>query len=651
MKFVYGKNDWKTLRDGQKNCYLLTNGLGGFSALTMIGSNARNDHALLMACFNKENKRCHMITNLSEVVEINGERHHLLSQELVNITNNKYGFQYLNTFYMDRFPKWIYQVQGVEIHKTIAMRHGRNCVAVKYDIINRTSVPIQFEASPYMQFIDKGMTLMPEQTFTVDKHTIKSNGMILHYKTNGELKTYPSQFIHDLYYHYDARDGREAIGAAVHNHKIKINVPSGESKELYLIYDTEEIEETIDTIFASEMDRIDRLIEKSEVTGEVARRLVISSDQFIVEKAAVNGKTIIAGYPFFMDWGRDTMIALSGCCIATNRFEEAKSIFRSFMKYCQKGLMPNIFPEGGNEPFYNTVDASLLFINALYEYFEASRDLDFVKEAYDTAADIIDWYRRGTDFHIHMEVDGLITAGGEKEQVTWMDVCCNGFLPTPRHGKPVEINAYWYNALKIMSFFSELLRCHREEYDLLADKVKANFCKQFWMEEQGYLKDVVSGTKADVQLRCNQIWAVSVPFSMLTEEQQRKIVDKVYERLYTPYGLRSLEKADEEFHPTYGGSQFNRDMAYHQGTVWAFPLGAYYMAYLKVQKDSVRAVENVREQLLAIETCMREGCVGQIAEIFDGDYPSESKGCFAQAWSVSEILKVYKKVEEIDYGR
>lgn len=354
----------------------------------------------------------------------------------------------------------------------------------------------------------------------------------------------------------------------------------------------------------------------------------------------------MAGYPFFADWGRDTMISMIGCCIATRRFEEAKSIFYTFMHYEDKGLMPNMFPEGGHDPLYNTVDASLLFIGAVYEYYLVSNDLKFVKEAYPVMEDIIEWYQRGTDYHIKMDYDGLIMAGSGLEQVTWMDVRFGDILPTPRHGKPVEINAYWFNDLKIMGYFARLLKMPERSYEELSDLVRKSFQEKFWNEKEHCLKDLVSGEAADDQIRCNQIWAVSQPFSILDRESEIKVVNKVYETLYTPYGLRSLSKFDKDFKAHYGGSLFNRDMAYHQGTVWAFPLGAYYLAYLKVNDYGEKARIKVKEQLSVLEACMREGCIGQIAEIYDGDNPTVSQGCFAQAWSVSELLRVFVKLEQ-----
>lgn len=380
--------------------------------------------------------------------------------------------------------------------------------------------------------------------------------------------------------------------------------------------------------------------------------LAKSANQFVACRESTGGKTILAGYPFFEDWGRDTMIAMMGCCIATRQFDSAKSIFETFMKYCKKGIMPNLFPEGGNAPMYNTVDASLLFINAVYEYYKASGDRDFVASAYPVMKEIIHWYQTGTDFNIHMEEDGLIAAGSGYDQVTWMDVRIGEILPTPRHGKPVEINAYWYSALKIMELFAGEVeggkhKADGEAFGSLADRVRKSFCEKFWNEEKGCLKDVVSGLDTDNQLRCNQIWAVSMPFTMLPEEKELLVVEKVFEKLYTPYGLRTLEEEDDQFRGFYGGEQKERDLAYHQGTVWGFPLGGYYLAYLKVHGYSEEAKNIVAGQLEALEGAMREGCIGQLPEIYDGKYPVYSKGCFAQAWSVGELLRVYAVLERI----
>ena len=388
------------------------------------------------------------------------------------------------------------------------------------------------------------------------------------------------------------------------------------------------------------------LAETAGFSDPTARMLAKSAGQFISSRESTGADTILAGFPFFEDWGRDTMIAMAGCCISVRRYETAKSILRTFAAYEKDGLMPNLFPEGGKEPMYNTVDAALLFINSVWLYVQKSGDQAFVGEMWPVMERIVEHYRKGTDFGIHMDADGLIMAGEGLDQVTWMDVRVGEILPTPRHGKPVEINAYWYNALRIMEQFSgSMSSADGQDYVALAEQVKKSFSEQFWLEEEGYLKDVVSGTKSDRQIRCNQIWAVSMPFTMLTREQEEKVVQTVWEKLYTPYGLRTLAPEDEEFHPYYGGEQLERDLAYHQGTVWVFPLGAYYLAYLKVHDNSKEAKETVRRRLEVMESALREGCVGQLPEIYDGENQTVSRGCFAQAWSVGEILRVYEALE------
>ena len=259
-------------------------------------------------------------------------------------------------------------------------------------------------------------------------------------------------------------------------------------------------------------------------------------------------------------------------------------------------------------------------------------------------------YQRGTRHAIRMDGDGLISAGEGLDQVTWMDVCVDGILPTPRHGKPVEINAYWYNALCVLRELAPLAGADGAEYAALAQRVRESFNQAFWMEDKGYLRDVISGTAADEQLRCNQIWAVSLPFSALSPERERRVVEAVFETLYTPCGLRTLDPADGEFQPFYGGDRLKRDLAYHQGTVWAFPLGGYYLAYLKVNGGSRQARDTVRRQLEAVSSALREGCAGQLPEIYDGGDPVTSKGCFAQAWSVGELLRVYEALETLEKG-
>lgn len=644
MKFIYGKQDFNTLERGQENCYLLTNGLGGFSSATMVNSVTRNDHALFMACVQAPNHRYNMVHRLSESLEIGANISVLSSQQFENGEPEE-GFRHQTGFSFEDVPVWTYQVEGVDIQKTVAMEQGHNRVAVLYEMENRGRKSARFTVTPWFQFVRKGSDIKEKQRFLRTENKVTSEDMKLFFYTGGTVQDIPDRY-ETYYYAYDACDGRRSRGSACANHQIVAEIPAGGAERLELVYSMEADEIPAARILEDAIAYRNDLKTRAGFASPVADMLAKSANQFISERRSTGGKTILAGYPFFEDWGRDTMIALPGCTLATGQFDTARSILRTFMANEKDGLMPNLFPEGGNEPAYNTVDAALLYINCVYLYYKKTGDLDFVKETYETMEHIISCYKEGTHYGIFMDRDGLIQAGQDLDQVTWMDVRVGEILPTPRHGKPVEINAYWYNALKIMAEFCGLLK-REDTYSVLSGQVKTSFVNAFWDEELQCLKDVISGTKSDRQIRCNQIWAISMPFTMLSSEQERAVVETVYETLYTPYGLRTLNREDTEFEGFYGGQQLDRDLAYHQGTVWAFPLGAYYRSYLKVNHYNSGAIQKVLKQLELLECAMREGCIGQLPEIYDGENPSNSKGCFAQAWSVGELLSVYEEIERI----
>lgn len=678
MRFIYGKADWKNAERGIENGFLLTNGLGGFCAQTVTGANARNDQAVLMGCREVPVKRINFVNRIEEELWIdNGEscgKISLSSQQYVDYTKNAAGEKYLQSFVQDIFPEWVYQAGGVEVVKTMVMAHGENTVAVRYRVSNRGRSTARLVLTPLFQFTEKGARVPEGKRFSLQCSeqkegccgAVSSEGVTLYFGTDFSAEAIVPVWTEDFYYAHDSRDGRNAVGRAFSNHRLTAEVAAGESRELEVAYSLERnfLKEgkrgrITDELQKQEKERIEKLLEQAGLKNECARELVRGADQFVVGRDSAKGKTIIAGYPFFADWGRDTMIALTGCCLSTGRFEDAKNIFRTFMKHCRRGLMPNMFPESGQPPIYNTADASLLFVGAVYEYFLRTEDADFIKEAFPVIEDIINWYKKGTDFHIFMDGDGLISAGADMEQVTWMDVRCGDILPTPRHGKAVEINAYWYNALCVAAELAQRLGKDGSEWKKLAERVKKSFCRSFWNEKENCLYDVLPTEEANLcererqrrqraksQVRCNQIWAVSQRFCMLEPWQEKAVTDRVFESLYTPWGLRSLAQGDTEFHPHYGGSMKQRDMAYHQGTVWAFPLGAYYLAYLKVNGHSGEAKETVYRQLAGLEGALREGCAGQLAEVYDGEDPNVSEGCFAQAWSTAELLRVYEALEK-----
>ncbi|MBR4026203.1 MAG: glycogen debranching enzyme family protein [Lachnospiraceae bacterium] len=652
MRFQYGKQDWKTLKRGEENCYLMTNGLGGFSSLSLIASCSRNDQAVLMACVHSPNNRYNMIHRLEETITIGDTTYMLSSQDFQCHKTNENGYVYQSGFVFEDYPIWSYLVEGVEVTRKIVLMQGKNNVGISYEIQNRSGKAVTLKVTPQLQFVPKGVRLPIEQEFIFEEqetgYAITSNNQTLYLQTNGACKEIEKCFCDKLYYSSDVADGKIPLGRSAANHEIIFTVDADVKDTLEMVYGMESELPTVAEITENVVTYRKQLHEKAGFTNPIADQLAVSADQFISYRASTGKQTILAGFPFFEDWGRDTMIALMGCCLSTKRYEEATAILETFMFYCKKGLMPNIFPEGTADPGYNTVDAALLLLIAVNEYYTRTQDKEFVKRAYPVMKEIVDWYKKGTDYNIHMDEDGLIMAGGGYDQVTWMDVRVENILPTPRHGKPVEINAYWYNGLRIMEHFCTFIPEEADkasEYASLAEKVKESFTAKFWNEEAGCLKDVLSDTPADTQIRCNQIWAVSLPYSLLPRDKEIQVVETVFRKLYTPYGLRTLAPEDAQYHPFYGGAPLDRDLAYHQGTVWPFPMGGYYLAYLKVHDYSEEAKAYVLTQLSHLEGALREGCAGQLPEIYDGENPTESKGCFAQAWSVGELLRVYEAIQ------
>ena len=647
MKYVYDKqHDLLSLPQAEETCWLLANGLGGYASTSAAFSVTRNDQGLLIAA-KTPNQRFNLVHRLSEKLSSGGESVFLSSQTFGDGTPPEDGWRRLSSFVWEDGPCWLYQADSVQVTRRCAMEHGKNASAVVYTVENRSEAPCTLRVTPVFQFSQKGDPPQAPFALHYTGGTIQGAGLTLHVKSSEPLLPLPQTW-ENLSYEDDRKDGRRETGLGLICAAVELTVPQGESGQLELVFSTEPSGKGGAEILLDAEARQHSLLAQSGFKDPAARELARSADAFIANRPSSGGKTILAGYPFFGDWGRDTMIALPGCVLATKQYETAKSILRTFLAYEQDGLVPNLFPEGQEEPRYNTVDAALLLINCVWLYYQKTDDRDFVREAWPVMVRIVHAYRTGTHHAIGMDTDGLIFAGKGMDQVTWMDVCVDGILPTPRHGKPVEINAYWYNALRILQELALTLGEDETAYGRLAEQVKTSFTDLFWMEEKGYLKDVVSGTGADEQLRCNQIWAVTMPFTMLPPAQEQRVVESVRRHLYTPFGLRTLSPEDPEFHPIYGGSQRERDMAYHQGTVWPYPLGAYYLAWLKTHGSTAEAAAQVREQLGNMEAMLREGCVGQLPEIYDGGNPGPSKGCFAQAWSVGELLRVYEALEQIE---
>jgi predicted glycogen debranching enzyme len=391
-------------------------------------------------------------------------------------------------------------------------------------------------------------------------------------------------------------------------------------------------------------------------------QLALAADQFVVDRrdsqGIPRGKSIIAGYPWFSDWGRDTMIALPGLTLATGRAEVAASILRTFASFVNQGMLPNRFPDAGETPEYNTVDASLWFYVAVSAYLKRTADDEFAKEIYPTLKDMLEWHLRGTRFGIGVDQsDALLRAGQPGVQLTWMDAKVGDWVVTPRIGKPVEVNALWFNAVSILRDLARELGQSDDAaaYTVLAARIGASFEREFWFEAGGYLYDVIdgpdgeldeTGRRRDKSLRPNQIFALSLPFPLVSGDKAKRILEICTTELWTPVGLRSLAPSDPRYVGRYGGGQRQRDGGYHQGTVWTWLLGPYVTAHYRIYSDAAAALE----LLNAIPAHFREGCIGQVSEIMDGNAPFEPRGCFAQAWGVGEILRVWSEIREAKDG-
>ena len=658
--YSYGRGSFNTINEGNELSWVIGNGIGGFANSTVAGGSAILHHGYLVAALNPPVNRYLILTRTQEEVRINNRNYDLTSQNYINTSKN--GHEYLERFIFDSIPEYRYRVEDVYIKKTISMDYGHNTVAICYEIENGTE-DINFKIVPVFNYRLSGEAIEKSQlNFTEE---IKGNKLILVPQQNPDIeitltssegeyydrRLIPSNistpnylYEENNYCNIENRTGFLGLDNHYTPYEININLKAMETKKLYITCTIEkEIDKDGFQIEKEYKDRVNRLVLKGEYEDNFANNLVKAADHFIVKRNSTGLKTILAGYPWFTDWGRDTMIAFEGLVLCTKRYEDAREILESFSKYVKDGLVPNLFPDENTEPLYNTVDASLWYFQAVYKYLKYTGkddDYEFIKtKIYDKLVEIFKAYSTKTLFSIGMDEDGLIFAGSGLDQVTWMDVRVGDLVVTPRHGKPVEINALWYNALCIM----DELRIKFEKEDLgykkLADKVKKSFQDKFWNEEKNCLYDVID--KKDDKIRPNQIWAVSLPFSILSREKEKLVVSTVYKHLYSTYGLRSLSFMDKEFKNNYIGKLINRDLAYHMGTTWSFLIGPFITAYLKVNNYNELSRERAKEMLSVFEDHMRDGCINGIAEIFDGDFSSKSRGCYTQAWGVGEVLRVY----------
>ena len=658
--YSYGRSSFKTIEEGNELSWMIGNGIGGYANCTVSGGSAMMHHGYLIAALNPPVNRYLIFTRTQEEVSINGRTYDLTSQQYINASKN--GQEHLERFNFDTIPEYIYRVEDVIIKKSISMEYGYNTTTVCYEIENGTE-DLTFKMIPLFNYRLSGDSIEKSNLKFIKE--VEGNKLILTPEENKDVKItfYASEgeyydrslipttmatpnylFEENQYYMIDNRTGFLGIDNHYTPYEINIKIKAKETKRFYVICTLEEeINKTGFEIEEEYKKRAEDLVKKAGYKDNFASNLVKASDHFIVNRNSTGLKTILAGYPWFTDWGRDTMIAFEGLVLCTKRFKDAREILESFSKYVKNGLVPNLFPDANTEPLYNTVDASLWYFQAVYKYLKytgTDEDYKFIEEKiYDKLVEIFKAYSTKTDFSIRMDEDGLIFAGSGVDQVTWMDVRVGDLVVTPRHGKPVEINALWYNALCIME---ELRRKFDKEdlnYRKLSLKVKNSFNKKFWNEDKKCLFDVVD--ENDDKIRPNQLWAVSLPFSILDREKEKSIVEVAHKHLYSTYGLRSLSFMDEEFKNKYIGKLFKRDLAYHMGTTWGFLIGPFITAYCKVNDYNQKAIKKAKEMMSVFEDHMKDGCINGISEIFDGEFSSTSRGCYSQAWSVGEVLRIY----------
>jgi len=642
---LFGKSYWTTPEQGIRKEWLLSNGIGGFSCSTIIGMNSRRYHGLLIASLKPPVERYLVLSSISETVIINDEEFYLHSFKTPNFT--AHGEYFLEAFCYKEVPEYHYRIGSMRIEKKVCLRYGKNQVAVIYRVKSPVKCKIRLtplvnfrsyhnlSQSKFMNFsteiMDNIMSITP---FNMDRK-------ILITCSDGKAVISPC-FFYNMDYAYEHERGLYGTEDHYIPGYYDIEINEDEDKTITLVCSFDEPVDLTDgdTIIKEEITRQKEILSGFD-EDEFLRLLVLAADKFIVRRDSTNSKSIIAGYPWFTDWGRDTMIALTGLTLVTKRYKDARDILHTFAKYEKNGLIPNVFLDG-DAPAYNTVDAALWFFQAVYKYVQYTGDIKFVKDELLIVLErIINAYTKGTDFNIKMDEDFLISAGNEHTQLTWMDAKVGDWVVTPRHGKAVEINALWYNAVMVMAYILERLDIDNSNYIELGEKIKRSFLELFWNEKENCLYDVVNEYGSDGKIRPNQILSVSLSFPVIEGKYAKSVVDTVYQKLYTAYGLRSLYSNDPCYRGFYLGDQYQRDGAYHQGTVWVWPLGQFITAYTRVYREDKNLAESVKAFFLPFYDHLRDACIGNISEIFDGNEPLTARGCFAQAWSVSEIIRSY----------
>jgi len=633
--------------------WLETNGIGGFASATITGCHTRRYHGLLVAATKPPVGRFVLLSKLEETLIVGDRRIELSTNRYPGVVHPQ-GYSLLKQFRLDPFPTSIFEVEGIEIEKTVFMVQGENTTVVEYRVISGTQEEsVRLQLRPLIAFRDY-------HSLTHENGAIRGTvdgglGVVsfspypglptLYLGNNAASIESSSHWYRNFEYEAERERGLDFAEDLFNPCVLEFDLNSKPCATI--IASTEHRNASMaPECRQSEIIRRQANAMRSPLQDDFVTLLTVAADQYIVSRG--DEKSVIAGYHWFSDWGRDTMIALPGLTLPTRRFELARQILRTFSRSVDQGMLPNRFPDAGETPEYNTVDATLWFFEAIRAYLDYTDDLFFVQnELYSVLADIIAWHVRGTRFGIKLDTSGLLNSGEAGVQLTWMDAKVGDWVVTPRRGKPVEIQALWYNTLCIMEGLAARVgdEAARKRYNSMAALTKWSFNRLLWNEQGGYLYDVVNGGPPDASIRPNQIFAVSLPYSMLSPERAKQVVDRVHQHLLTPYGLRSLAPCDPQYRGRYTGDGRSRDGAYHQGTVWPWLLGPFITAYLKVNGRSESALRQAEQWLTPLKEHLSEAGLGHISEICDGDVPHRPVGCVAQAWSVAEIL--WAIVEEV----
>jgi predicted glycogen debranching enzyme len=618
--------------------WLETNGIGGFASSTISGLNTRRYHGLLTAATKPPVGRLVLLSKLEETLIIDGRRYDLSANQYPGVIHPQ-GFNYQTGFRLDPFPTFKYEIEGVPLEKSVFMVHGENTTVVQYELGDTDQTDVKLQIRPLIAFRDYHGTT--HENGALNPHVETEEGQTT-FRPYGDLPAL--RLAHDVAvidangfwyrnFQYAIEQERGLDFAEDLFSPCAFTFDLSARKKISVIASTEKRDSShADSYRKAELER-----RQAAETNPLITSLTSAADQFIV--ARERGETVIAGYHWFADWGRDTMIALPGVTLVNGRSDIAKDILAEFAAHVDQGMLPNRFPDAGEPPEYNTVDATLWFFEAVRSFLQYTNDYEFVQtKLFAVLKDIVDWHVKGTRYQIHVDHDGLLFSGEPGVQLTWMDAKVGDWVVTPRTGKAVEIQALWYNALRVMEHLATRFNDPQNDYGAMADKARGSFNHLFWNEQAACLYDVVNGETRDASIRPNQVIAISLTHSMVSKDRAASILKTIERDLLTPRGLRTLSPADPNYIGRYEGGPSSRDGAYHQGTVWPWLMGPYITAYTKTfgrkagRKFAATWLKNFEEHL-------HEAGLGQVSEIFDGDAPHNPRGCIAQAWSVAELLR------------